>query len=231
MNVLFYAPVFEPVVKDIFAWANNLVEASKILHNTTLLIDKNEVTREVYLSALRDNELVFIIAHGEPNAFGYHEEVNGMLVPKITSTSEDKDLYSGKIVCALSCNLASDFGLAISKNATFIGYTEPIILVNNRRVVSYNRSSLLRVVELLIEGHSTQDAFNEALINYNKILDKLAGEDDPVLQLTYTAIAHNRDSFVHLGEDREVYTDSKMNFVIGSLVAFSSISILVEKVK
>jgi hypothetical protein len=227
--ILVYIPAFDEVIDVISGWFRETLRGCYYADATTVLSSYSEVQRERFIEELRRADVVYIIAHGRPDAFGVRAK------GELASTKEDAPLYSGKITCALSCSLGAEMGVEIARaGGTFIGYVQDVLLVLHPLVDSYNRRALLKPFASLNAGADTMTAYREAERVYNEVCEELAvkaertrsPEERELYEEAARCLRHDQESLVHLGEPRSPPSKAKSLFVLTSYPLAKALSLL-----
>ena len=168
-TLLITRPKHDITTHYLFYWSHELIDLAKEKGFSVLdLADKRANVKE-FNSMVRKHEpsFVFINGHGDENMVcGQDNEI-------LVEAGKNEDIFSSKIIYALSCKSAKILGRkSIEKGAlVYIGYEDDFIFFRDNEKISRpleDKTAALflepsnQLVRSILKGHSAEDASNRS---------------------------------------------------------------------
>jgi len=185
-------------------FVSSLLELAVREYRVTFLTDPDTTGRDDIIAALRESEGIFFFTHGLPDGI--------VISDKLVTGPEDAPLYEDKIVYAVSCSAAINFGSAISEYGSFLGYAQDTMFFINGRLGALFIEPLLQPAYSLLLGRTVHDAYVDTIEVYDRLIEYLEGK--PKYSLALGMMKHNKKSFVVIGDEDRKLTKEGSSIIV-----------------
>ncbi|MEK7540812.1 MAG: hypothetical protein AAB529_01035 [Patescibacteria group bacterium] len=168
-TLLITRPKHDITTRYLFYWSHELIDLAKEKGFSVLDLDDKRANAKEFNSMVRKHEpsFVFINGHGDENVVcGQDNEI-------LVEADKNEEIFSSKIIYALSCKSAKILGRkSIEKGAlVYIGYEDDFIFFRDNERISRpleDKTAALflepsnQLVRSMLKGHSAEDSFNRS---------------------------------------------------------------------
>ncbi len=178
-----------------YNWAGEVKQKAVDEGWDVLDLSINNATREKIEEALNDFNPTMIIHYDHGSSFTLWGQESNASEPGIDELNVDE--AAGTVISTVSCQSASGLGpAAISEGVkSYIGYTENHAFVMGRDAEFGTASNAANFA--LLEGKTTQEAFDIGWAAYDALVDNLLAMDD---DFSAAWAMHDRDCLALLGD-------------------------------